>query len=139
MEARTGAWSEKLIVALGLSPKLFPPIVPTGTVLGPVTESWAKIPGLAGTKVVASASHDTGAAVAAVPARSSRPWAYLSSGTWSLLGAELKDPIIDAASRQAGFTNEVGLDNTIRFLKNMSGLWIVQECRRAWEDRKSVV
>jgi rhamnulokinase len=130
---RTGTWSDKLIAALGLSPKLFPSIVPTGTVLGPVTESLAKIPGLAGAQVVASASHDTGAAVAAVPARSSRPWAYLSSGTWSLLGAELAQPIITEASRQAGFTNEVGLDNTIRFLKNISGLWIVQECRRAWE------
>jgi rhamnulokinase len=68
-----------------------------------------------------------------VPARSSRPWAYLSSGTWSLLGAELPEPIINQASREAGFTNEVGLGNTIRFLKNISGLWIVQECRRAWE------
>jgi rhamnulokinase len=130
---RAGAWSEKLIDALGLSPKLFPPIVPTGTVLGPVTESVAKIPGLAGAQVIASASHDTGAAVAAVPALSSRPWAYLSSGTWSLLGAELNAPIINETSREAGFTNEVGLDNTIRYLKNISGLWIVQECRRAWE------
>jgi rhamnulokinase len=132
-DPRTGAWSEKLIAALGLSPKLFPPIVPTGTVLGPVTGSLAKISALAGARVVATASHDTGAAVAAVPARSSRPWAYLSSGTWSLLGAELPEPIITPAAREAGFTNEVGLGNTIRLLKNISGLWIVQECRRAWE------
>jgi rhamnulokinase len=131
---RTGAWSEKLIAALGLSPKLFPPIVSTGTVLGPVTEAMAKIPGLAGAQVIASASHDTGAAVAAVPARSARPWAYLSSGTWSLLGAELEKPVINETSREAGFTNEAGLGGTIRFLKNISGLWIVQECRRAWEE-----
>jgi rhamnulokinase len=129
---RTGAWSDKLVRALELPATFFPPLVPTGTVLGPVTGALAKIPALAGAKVVASASHDTGAAVAAVPARSSRPWAYLSSGTWSLLGAELPEPIITAASREAGFTNEVGLGNTIRFLKNISGLWIVQECRRAW-------
>ena len=73
------------------------------------------------------------AAVAAVPARGDK-WAYLSSGTWSLLGAELAEPVVTPAACEAGFTNEVGLGGTIRFLKNIAGLWVLQECRRAWES-----
>ena len=92
-------------------------------------------------QVVATCSHDTGAAVAAVPARGNPGgnWAYLSSGTWSLLGAGTRSsPVVTDAAREAGFTNEVGLGGTIRFLKNIAGLWVMQECRRAWEaaDRK---
>ena len=81
--------------------------------------------------MIASCSHDTGAAVAAVPAEGDS-WAYLSSGTWSLLGVELPEPLITSRSREYGFTNEVGYGGTIRFLKNIIGLWIVQECRRTW-------
>jgi rhamnulokinase len=88
---------------------------------------------LAQAQVIATCSHDTGAAVAAVPAPTGRTWAYLSSGTWSLLGAELPAPVITDGAREAGFTNEVGVGGTIRFLKNIAGLWVVQECRRAWE------
>jgi rhamnulokinase len=117
---------------LGLEKSLFPKIVPSGTVLGPVTGELRNYPSLAQTRVIATCSHDTGAAVAAVPA-SGNHWAYLSSGTWSLLGAELPVPIVTDAEREAGFTNEVGLGGSIRFLKNIAGLWIVQECRRAWE------
>jgi rhamnulokinase len=127
-----GGWSEKLIAALGLRASLFPRIAPSGTVLGPVTGDLGKQPALAQAKVIATCSHDTGAAVAAVPARADN-WAYLSSGTWSLLGAELSAPIVTEAAREAGFTNEVGLGGTIRFLKNLAGLWVLQECRRAWE------
>jgi len=127
------AWSQKLASALGLKPSLFPKIVPSGTVLGPGTGELKNHPMLAQAKVVATCSHDTGAAVAAVPAGGETNWAYLSSGTWSLLGAELSTPIITAAAQEAGFTNEVGLGGTIRFLKNIAGLWVVQECRRAWE------
>jgi rhamnulokinase len=127
----TGAWSEKLIDTLGLKDSLFPKIVPSGTVLGPVTGDLAKVPSFAQAKVIATCSHDTGAAVAAVPAREEN-WAYLSSGTWSLLGAELPTPIVTEAAREAGFTNEVGLGGTIRFLKNLAGLWVLQECRRTW-------
>ncbi len=132
-DPRTHAWSPHLIKTLGLAESLFPRIVPSGTVLGPVTGALKKNKALAETKVIASCSHDTGAAIAAVPAGKSPNWAYLSSGTWSLLGAELAAPVMTEAARTAGFTNEVGIGGTIRFLKNIAGLWMVQECRRAWE------
>jgi len=136
---RTHAWSDKLIATLGVSKSLFPRIVPSGTVLGPLTGPLKNHSSLAQAKVIATCSHDTGAAVAAVPARSDIPgregsWAYLSSGTWSLLGAELAQPVITQAAREAGFTNEVGLGGSIRLLKNIAGLWVLQECRRAWES-----
>jgi rhamnulokinase len=129
---QTHAWSDKLIATLGLKSSFFPKIVPSGTVLGPVIDDLKKLPTLAQTRVIATCSHDTGDAVAAVPATGAR-WAYLSSGTWSLLGAELYAPIVTDAAREAGFTNEAGLGGTIRFLKNIAGLWVLQECRRAWE------
>ncbi len=128
------AWSEKLISILGVSPDIFPRIVPSGTVLGPLVDGLKTNAIFADTQVIASCSHDTGAAIAAVPAKPGTDWAYLSSGTWSLLGAELTEPVITEEARDAGFTNEVGLGGTIRFLKNIAGLWIVQECRRAWAD-----
>jgi len=130
---KTQTWSEKLISALDLPKSLFPRIVPGGTVLGPVTGGLKLRPGLARAQVIATCSHDTGAAVAAVPATGQTNWAYLSSGTWSLLGLELPQPLITDAAREAGFTNEVGLGGTVRFLKNIAGLWVLQECRRAWE------
>jgi rhamnulokinase len=135
---KTRVWSDKLISTLGLKKSLFPKIVPSGTVLGPLAGELKNHASLAQTRVIATCSHDTGAAVAAVPARGGVPgregsWAYLSSGTWSLLGAELREPIVTDAAREAGFTNEVGLGGTIRFLKNIAGLWVLQECRRAWE------
>jgi rhamnulokinase len=133
---KTRAWSDKLISALGLKKSLFPKIVPSGTVLGPLGEQIGgdlkHHPALAQAQVIATCSHDTGGAVAAVPA-TGHNWAYLSSGTWSLLGAELPEPIVTDAAREAGFTNEVGIGGTIRFLKNIAGLWVLQECRRAWE------
>ena len=129
----TRAWAGEIISALGLQPSLFPKIVPSGTVLGPVTGVLRDHAALAQAQVVATCSHDTGAAVAAVPARGKESWAYLSSGTWSLLGAELPGAVITDAAREAGFTNEVGLGGTIRFLKNIAGLWVLQECRRTWE------
>jgi rhamnulokinase len=129
---KTRNWSQKLISTLGMKSALFPKIVPSATVLGPVTGVLKNHPALSGAQVIATCSHDTGAAVASVPASGSN-WAYLSSGTWSLLGAELTAPILTDAAREAGFTNEVGLGGTIRFLKNIAGLWVLQECRRAWE------
>lgn len=87
--------------------------------------------GLGEIEVLASCSHDTGAAVAAVPA-SGEDWAYLSSGTWSLMGVELAKPLVTAECRELNFTNEIGFGGSIRLLKNISGLWLVQECRRAW-------
>jgi rhamnulokinase len=120
-------WSKPLLKKFGLPAKRFPEIVPSGTVLGPALPEL----GLGEAKVIATCSHDTGAAVAAVPGEG-RGWAYLSSGTWSLLGIEAKKPIITDASREANFTNEVGYGHSIRFLKNIVGLWILQECRREW-------
>src|SRR6202034_2205197 len=82
--------------------------------------------------VYATASHDTASAVAAVPAEQESNWCYISSGTWSLMGLQLNEPVIDDASLEANFTNEVGVEGKIRFLKNIPGLWMVQESRTAW-------
>jgi rhamnulokinase len=129
---RTGGWSDTLISALGFPRGLFPQIVPSGTRLGPLDSHIAAETGLERCEVIASCSHDTGAAVVSVPA-SSESWAYLSSGTWSLMGVELAEPIISDQCRELNFTNEVGYGGSIRLLKNIVGLWIVQECRRDWE------
>ena len=124
-------WSEELITRFHLPARLFPKLVPPGTRLGPLLPSVADDVALAGTQVVASCSHDTAAAVAAVPAEG-EDWCYNSSGTWSLVGIEATRPIINEKSREHNFTNEMGYGGTIRFLKNVIGLWIVQECRREW-------
>jgi len=126
----TGRWSAELLSRFGLPNTLFPPLVDSGTVLGPLSSEIAEETGLHGVEVLATCSHDTAAAVAAVPAEND-DWAFLSSGTWSLLGVELPRPLINADA-QAAFTNEIGWGGTVRFLKNIAGLWIVQECRRAW-------
>ena len=128
---RTQTWSKKLFSELGLREAMFAPICPSGTRLGPLKQSLAAETGLPPIEVIATCSHDTGAAVAAVPA-SGENWAYLSSGTWSLMGVELPQPVITDQGRALGFTNEIGLGNTVRLLKNIIGLWIVQECRRYW-------
>ena len=128
-DPRAGRWSARLLEGFGLPAAIFPEIVPSATVLGPLQGEFARDWPRA--KVVATCSHDTGAAVAAVPAEG-EDWAFLSSGTWSLLGVETPRPVITEESREAGFTNEAGLGGTTRLLKNIVGLWIVQECRRAW-------
>jgi rhamnulokinase len=129
-------WSKKIIQVLGLPESVFPPVVASGSVIAPLQGATVgKSPAWSGTQVIATCSHDTGAAVAAVPAQEGNDWAYLSSGTWSLLGAELPAPLLTDAARQAGFTNEAGVAGTTRFLKNIVGLWIVQECRRDWEQK----
>lgn len=125
---RRRAWSSQLIRKLGLPGHIFPLLVPSGTPLGKVRG----VRGLESAKVIASCSHDTGCAVAAVPAQGD-DWAYLSSGTWSLLGVELPKPLVTEAAREANLTNEAGFDGTTRFLKVLVGLWILQECRREWE------
>src|SRR6266404_4647698 len=128
-------WSEKLISALRLPSKLFPQIVPSGTVLGPVRSDLAQQTGLENVQVISSCSHDTAAAVAGLPVTRGN-WAFLSSGTWSLMGIETAEPIINDASRELNFTNEIGYGNSVRLLKNISGLWIVQECRRQWAEKE---
>ncbi len=131
LDPRTKAWIPGLFQAMGLSKKLLQNIVEPGTVLGEIAEEIAVATGLRHVPVVATASHDTAAAVVAVPAEG-RNWAYISSGTWSLVGVEEEAPVISEGSRDANFTNEGGVGGTIRFLKNVSGLWLVQGCRRSW-------
>jgi rhamnulokinase len=118
---------------LGLHAGYLAPLVDPGTDLGPVLPYIAERCDLRGeTTVFATGSHDTASAVAAVPARAGDNWCYISSGTWSLMGVELDNPVITDASLEANFTNEVGVQNRIRFLKNIPGLWVLQECKRSW-------
>jgi len=135
LHARTKSWCWDLIDKLGLPPSIFPELVAPGSVLGAMQPQLSEEVGLNGVSVIAGLSHDTAAAVAAIPAGASgdgKDWAYISSGTWSLLGMEADQPIINQHSRESNFTNEAGYDGSIRFLKNIIGLWIVQECRREW-------
>ncbi len=119
---------------LGLHAGYLAPLVDPGADLGPVLPYVAEYCDLKQeTSVFATGSHDTASAVAAVPARAGENWCYISSGTWSLMGVELNEPVINDASLQANFTNEAGVQNRIRFLKNIPGLWVLQECRRVWE------
>ena len=131
LDPRTKAWVPGLFQAMGLSKRILRDIVEPATVLGELADDVAAATGLRHVPVVATASHDTAAAVAAVPAEAGN-WAYISSGTWSLVGVERREPLVSEASLAANFTNEGGLGGTIRFLKNVSGLWLVQGCRRAW-------
>lgn len=127
-------WSKKLLDLIGVRESQLGTVVPPGTIIGSLKDSLARECGLSTLKVVATCSHDTGAAVAAVPARG-RGWAYLSSGTWSLMGVECPAPIVTAQCRDLNFTNELGYGDTVRLLKNISGLWVIQECRRIWEKQ----
>jgi rhamnulokinase len=133
---RTHSWSERLIERCDFPGKIFPKVVPPGTVLGPLLPEVCAETGLTGLQVIATCSHDTGEAVAAVPAQGD-DWAYLSSGTWSLIGVELPEPLINEESRAHNFTNEAGYGGTTRFLKNIVGLWILQESRRVWAKQGS--
>ncbi|MBN2448735.1 MAG: rhamnulokinase [Lentisphaeria bacterium] len=129
--ARTWAWD--IIEALGLPRSLFPPIVPPCTVVGNLRPAVCEELNCAPIPVILAGSHDTASAVAAVPADPDSRWAYLSSGTWSLLGTERTEPLTTEAAQAANYTNEGGLANRIRFLKNIMGLWLIQECRHEWQ------
>lgn len=128
LEVRTRGWSDAVIAGVGLETPAeangWPALVPPGTVTGKTPE---------GVAVVATCSHDTGAAVAAVPADPSTGWAYLSLGTWGLIGTERTEPLLTDAACDASFTHEAGLDGTIRFLKNTSGLFLLEEAVRGWK------
>ncbi|MDW8355914.1 MAG: rhamnulokinase family protein [Bryobacterales bacterium] len=126
-----GRWATELFDRLGLPARILPEIVPPGTRLGSLLPHVAEAAGLAAAPVYATACHDTASAVAAVPARGDG-WCYISSGTWSLMGVELDKPVINAQSLALNFTNEIGAAGRIRFLKNIAGMWLLQECRRAW-------
>jgi rhamnulokinase len=126
-----GEWARALLERLDIPSHIFPEIVPPGTILGELLPQVAEEVGASGLCVIAPACHDTGSAVAAVPAEGS-DFVYISSGTWSLMGTELDEPAISERSLAYGFTNEGGVGGTFRFLKNITGLWLVQECRRTW-------
>jgi rhamnulokinase len=118
---------------LGIVGGFLAPLTDPGTELGPVLPYVAERCDLKHeTLVYTTGSHDTASAVAAVPAPAGEDWCYISSGTWSLMGVELDAPVINDASLEANFTNEAGVENKIRFLKNIPGLWVLQECKRVW-------
>ncbi len=126
-----GTWAVDLLERLGIPSRIFPRIVPPATVLGPVHPDLTEDVGGPGLQVIAPACHDTAAAVAAVPAAGSN-FAYISSGTWSLVGSEVPAPVITPQTLADNFTNEGGVGGRFRLLKNVLGLWLVQECRRRW-------
>ncbi|HVA89100.1 MAG TPA: rhamnulokinase family protein [Chloroflexota bacterium] len=126
-----GHWAADLLARLGAPSHMLLPTIEAGTTLG-VLRSWVQEQcGLGPVSVIAPPTHDTASAVVAVPALDA-DYAYISSGTWSLLGVELQEPVVSEAARLAGFTNERGIGGTFRFLSNIMGLWLVQECRRSW-------
>ncbi len=131
-DASSGGWAWDLLEKLGFPTHIFGEIIAPGTQLGPLVPEVAEETGVKeGFPVTAVASHDTASAVVAVPAESEN-FAYISSGTWSLVGVELTEPVIAPEGMHANFTNEGGFGGTTRFLKNVMGLWILQECRRTW-------
>jgi sugar (pentulose or hexulose) kinase len=130
-DQKKDSWAQPILQALGIPPGILGPVVKPGTVIGKLLPEVSQETGLKGVPVIAVGSHDTASAVAAVPAKSPG-WAFLSSGTWSLIGCEVKEPIINEQTMEYDLTNEGGVENTVRLLKNVMGLWIVQECRRYW-------
>jgi rhamnulokinase len=132
MDMRTGAWSGPIFKELSLPMEIMPEIVMPGAIIGGLTSEVVKEIGCGRIPVIAIGSHDTASAVLGVPATGGK-WAYLSSGTWSLMGVELPQAIINDKTFKYEFTNEGGVENTIRLLKNIMGLWLVQECKRQWQ------
>jgi sugar (pentulose or hexulose) kinase len=133
-DVRAQDWATGLIRKAGLPPRIFPPLRRPGEVIGPILE-----PNGLGSPLplIAVGSHDTASAVAGVPAEGPG-FAYISSGTWSLAGVELDAPVLTEASRAANFTNETGIDGTIRYLRNLTGLWLLQESLRSWPEASLV-
>ena len=138
LNAHTGLLDEDLLSLIGLTHEQFGKQVEPATVIGTLTPEIQRHTGLGAVPVVAVAGHDTASAVVAIPSESN-DFAYLSCGTWSLLGIESPKPIINEESFKQNFTNEGGIDNTIRFLKNICGLWIFERCRSEWSDAPSSV
>lgn len=131
LDVRTRDWSIDLLEQLSLPPNLLSPVVRPGTSIGAVTADVAAACGIGEVPVIAVGSHDTASAVVGVPA--TRPdFAYISCGTWSLVGVELDEPVTSPQARAARFSNELGVDNTVRFLRNVMGLWLLQESQRQW-------
>jgi len=136
-DPRTGDWAFPLLERFGLPRRIFGPLADPGTDLGTLRADVAAATGLGQARVILPATHDTASAVAAVPADdppASRPaWCYVSLGTWALVGAELDRPLVSPECLARNFTNEAGVGGTTRLLKNVGGLWLVQQCRAAWQ------
>ncbi len=124
-------WEKDIFAALGVNEGIMQEVIEPGSILGTLCDPIARETGAGGAPIIATASHDTASAVAAVPATGD-DWAYISSGTWSLVGIESDRPVLNDLARELNFTNEGGICGTIRFLKNVCGLWLLQECRRIW-------
>ncbi|MGY5765246.1 rhamnulokinase [Brachybacterium sp. DNPG3] len=142
LSATTGDWDDALLAAAGIGRELLAPLVGPGERIGRVAEDLARELGIPAVPVVAVGSHDTASAVLAVPAEERPehgPVAYISSGTWSLIGLELERPVTTERARTAGFTNEGGADGRIRFLKNVAGMWLLSESIRQWEEEGAQV
>jgi rhamnulokinase len=131
LDVRTRSWATAVIERAGIPARIFPPLRSPGEVIGELLPSVRHETGLGGLPVIAVASHDTASAVAGLPA-AGQAFAFISSGTWSLVGMELDQPVLTPASREANFSNEAGLDGTIRYLRNVMGLWLLQESEREW-------
>ncbi|MGF0176460.1 rhamnulokinase [Streptomyces sp. Marseille-Q5077] len=135
IDPRTRDWAHDIAARLGIDLNLFAPLREPGDPAGVLRDEVLQETGLSGpVPVTAVGSHDTASAVAAVPAGSGERFAYICTGTWSLAGLELGAPVLTEESRAANFTNELGLDGTVRYLRNIMGLWLLQECVRAWGD-----
>jgi len=133
LDPRTGDLSERLIESVGMKRSQFGRMVQPGTKIGVLTAEVQKMTGQGPVPVIAVAGHDTGSAVAAVPAKDEQ-FAYLSSGTWSLMGIETREAIINDRSYELNFTNEGGIEGTTRFLKNICGMWLYERCRKEWPE-----
>ncbi len=131
IDARNQSWDNDLIARLNFPRRLFTDIIPAGGDAGTLYDELAQAIGLSGVKITAPATHDTGSAVAGTPLQPD--WAYISSGTWSLVGVELDSPLITPETARHNFTNEGGAFGTIRFLKNVMGLWVLESCRKEWQ------
>jgi rhamnulokinase len=134
LDAEKRNWDFELIETLGLPRSMFPEIVNPCSSAGVLKDDLCKQIGCAAIPVYHIGSHDTASAVASVPASTDTNWAYLSCGTWALLGAEIDSPVLTEEARLANFTNEGGLNRKIRFLTNIMGMWLIQECRRIWKE-----
>jgi rhamnulokinase len=132
LNPKTKQFEKILLEVIGINPDILLPVTLPGTIIGNLTDDLAKESGLTDTPVIAVAGHDTASAVAAVPAENEN-FAYLSSGTWSLMGIEVHEPIINEESYRLNFTNEGGVEGTTRFLKNITGMWLLEQCRKEWE------
>jgi len=131
IDCRTRTWSSEVLSAFGLARDTFAPLAEPGTVLGALRDDVAQTTGVRGARIIAPACHDTASAVAGLPFAPDR-LAFISSGTWSLVGTLVDAPVVTEAARAANFTNEGGVGGTIRFLKNVIGLWLLQQCEEEW-------